>query len=86
MKSIGKTEKQVVEFLPSEQVEQQMSFSSLRENKQPNWSLDDLRSDIALASPPNASSPSPLDEPSVLLNSPTEQPHKKIGHSACSAH
>lgn len=86
MKSIGKTEKQVVEFLPSEQVEQQMFFSSLWEDEQPNWSLDDLRLDIALASPPNASSPSPLGEPSVLLNSLNEQPHKKVGPSACSAH
>lgn len=75
-----------MEFLPSEQAEQQMSFSSLWEDEQPNWSLDDLRSDITLASPPNASSLSPLGEPGVLLNSPNEQPHKKIGHSACSAH
>lgn len=63
-----------------------MFFSFLQDDEQPNWSLDDLRLDIALVSPPNASSPSPLGEPGVLLNSPNEQPHKKVGPSACSTH
>lgn len=72
MKSIGKTEKHVVEFLPSKQAEQQMHFSSLREDEKPNWRLDDSRPDIALASSPNASSPSPLGELGVLLNLPNK--------------
>lgn len=76
---------QVVEFLPSKQAKQQVSFSSLREDEQSNWRPDDSRPNLALAFPLNTSSHSHLDKPDVLLNFPNERPHKKTSPSTRSA-